>query len=773
MSVNTQVRRKRTRTNPSMVDGLNGTGNSEGCASGATGASMNGNVLTGTDSFLERMLDRQSSFLQNTLRDGLNFVDDTNVRQNCRGVMDSSNMDSGLGEHALIDSDNAMIEVDNAYVENAASYRRIDEDVPGGHHEHIVEDDEDENEQVDDDGDDDVIFIKEQPVYFNSPLVTEPGNSNYTSTTSKKFKKQRTISLPQLPHAKLLYQNRQDIPRGQNNDELLHLTGSTAKTLDGNRSVNLRVIKSTSPLLSDPFYNSSTSPSNSPNESTISDSQFLHKRNKDTDNAIHEKKGLKRLAAPRIAAKLVGRKDKLKKKDYFKTDKDGHYIYQENDVFSDGRFIVKQLLGQGTFGKVLKCLDTRAEVVNQNHFWNYTSTTHEKAFVAIKIIRAIDRYREAAKTELRVLQAVMENDPQGQYQCLMLKECFDYRNHICIVTDLLGKSVYDFMCSNGVARFPGSHVQAIAKQLIRSVCFLHDLGIIHTDLKPENILLCDETYVEKELPISVIRSMSIRRKDASGGRRKFLTDPEIKIIDFGSAVFHNEYHPPVISTRHYRAPEIVLGLGWSFPCDIWSIACILVELVTGESLYPIHENLEHMAMMQRINGEPFPPKIVEKMFYKITHKIGNSPSDLNATVVKHFDKESLALQWPEKNKRGDYVTKEKSIKRVMGTCDRLDIHVSKRIRQDYGEWISINWNFSPDRNWSLIKSKILTERKNKGTTAGDLNKETFLFWYWFVDLCRKMFEFDPTKRITAREALDHEWFNLGILDEGITCSGKF
>ena len=40
----------------------------------------------------------------------------------------------------------------------------------------------------------------------------------------------------------------------------------------------------------------------------------------------------------------------------------------------------------------------------------------------------------------------------------------------------------------------------------------------------------------------------------------------------------------MVSTRHYRAPEVILGLGWSFPCDIWSVGCIVVELATGEAL---------------------------------------------------------------------------------------------------------------------------------------------------------------------------------------------
>ena len=55
-----------------------------------------------------------------------------------------------------------------------------------------------------------------------------------------------------------------------------------------------------------------------------------------------------------------------------------------------------------------------------------------------------------------------------------------------------------------------------------------------------------------------------------------------------------------MSTRHYRAPEVILGLGWSFPCDLWSAGCILVELATGDALFQTHENLEHLAMMQQV-----------------------------------------------------------------------------------------------------------------------------------------------------------------------------
>lgn len=58
----------------------------------------------------------------------------------------------------------------------------------------------------------------------------------------------------------------------------------------------------------------------------------------------------------------------------------------------------------------------------------------------------------------------------------------------------------------------------------------------------------------------------------------------------------------MVSTCHYRAPEVVLGLEWSYPCDIFSLGCILVELYTGVPLFQTHDNLDHLAMMEIIVG---------------------------------------------------------------------------------------------------------------------------------------------------------------------------
>lgn len=113
---------------------------------------------------------------------------------------------------------------------------------------------------------------------------------------------------------------------------------------------------------------------------------------------------------------------------------------------------VSRLLGQGTFGKVVEAFDKR---------------TRSKC--AIKIIRSVQKYRDASRIELRVLQTLSHNDRYNHNKCIHLRDCFDFRNHICIVTDLLGQSVFDFLKGNQFVPFPSSQIQSFTRQLFTSV----------------------------------------------------------------------------------------------------------------------------------------------------------------------------------------------------------------------------------------------------------------------------------------------------------------
>lgn len=132
-------------------------------------------------------------------------------------------------------------------------------------------------------------------------------------------------------------------------------------------------------------------------------------------------------------------------------DEDGHYIVQQNTVMTD-RYDIIKLLGQGTFGKVVEAYDKR-----------------KKTKCAVKIIRSVQKYRDASRIELRVLSTLALNDKTNRNKCIHLRDSFDFRNHICIVTDLLGQSVFDFLKGNGFVPFPSTQIQNFARQLFTSV----------------------------------------------------------------------------------------------------------------------------------------------------------------------------------------------------------------------------------------------------------------------------------------------------------------
>ncbi|XP_050304686.1 probable dual specificity protein kinase madd-3 isoform X1 [Anthonomus grandis grandis] len=333
-------------------------------------------------------------------------------------------------------------------------------------------------------------------------------------------------------------------------------------------------------------------------------------------------------------------------------DEEGHLIYRSGDILQD-RYKVLGTLGEGTFGKVVKVKDLEMD--------------HS---MALKIIKNVEKYREAAKLEINVLEKLSDKDPDSMHLCVKMLDWFDYHGHMCIAFEMLGLSVFDFLKDNNYQPYPLEQVRHIGYQLCYSVKFLHDNKLTHTDLKPENILFVDSDF---DLVYN-----SKKRRDVKRVKRT-----DVKLIDFGSATFDHEHHSTIVSTRHYRAPEVILELGWSQPCDVWSIGCILFELYLGITLFQTHDNREHLAMMQRILGE-IPQRMARK------------------TKTKYFYKGRL--DWDEKSSAGRY---------VRDNCKPL-------LRYKQAD--------DPDHN--------------------------YLF-----DLIFKMLDYDPSERITLKEALKHPFFD--------------
>mmetsp|Transcript_84995 Transcript_84995/g.147463 ORF Transcript_84995/g.147463 Transcript_84995/m.147463 type:complete len:420 (-) Transcript_84995:90-1349(-) len=250
----------------------------------------------------------------------------------------------------------------------------------------------------------------------------------------------------------------------------------------------------------------------------------------------------------------------------------------------ENQYVVDDLLGDGTFGRVLECRDC---------------TTGEK--VAIKVVKGMRRLCEHAQCEAEVLFEIQRLDPHRRSLCVLLHETFLHgKYNFCLVFEPLAISLRDFLKANDSQGLFVSDARQMTKQLLQSLSFMHSIGLTHTDLKCRNVMLRDGRFDVKPHPRVL------------GAETHKLHDCRIVVIDFGGAVFKDERHDGRIGTRQFRAPEVVLGLPWDELSDIWGAGCIIAMLYLGERLFSVHEDMEHLAMMEQILGAAIPPSMALK-----------------------------------------------------------------------------------------------------------------------------------------------------------------
>ena len=153
-------------------------------------------------------------------------------------------------------------------------------------------------------------------------------------------------------------------------------------------------------------------------------------------------------------------------------------------------------------------------------------------------------------------------------------QSFYFRSHLCISTELLGMNLYEFIKCHDFRGFSLKLIRRFAKQLLGSLVLLKSKKVIHCDLKPENVLL---THPARS---------------------------EVKVIDFGSSCHENEKVYTYIQSRFYRSPEVILGMSYGMPIDMWSLGCILAELLTGYPIFPGENEQEQLACIMEVFGPP-------------------------------------------------------------------------------------------------------------------------------------------------------------------------
>uniref|UniRef100_T1J591 non-specific serine/threonine protein kinase n=1 Tax=Strigamia maritima TaxID=126957 RepID=T1J591_STRMM len=240
---------------------------------------------------------------------------------------------------------------------------------------------------------------------------------------------------------------------------------------------------------------------------------------------------------------------------------EGDYQLVQHEVIYSmtNQYEVLEFLGRGTFGQVVKC---------------WKKGTNE--IVAIKILKNHPSYARQGQIEVGILSRLSQENAD-EFNFVRAYECFQHKNHTCLVFEMLEQNLYDFLKHNKFSPLPLKYIRPILQQVLTALLKLKQLGLIHADLKPENIMLVDPARYPYR----------------------------VKVIDFGSAshvskAVCNTY----LQSRYYRAPEIILGLQFCEAIDMWSLGCVIAELFLGWPLYPGSSEYDQIRYISQTQGLP-------------------------------------------------------------------------------------------------------------------------------------------------------------------------
>lgn len=213
-------------------------------------------------------------------------------------------------------------------------------------------------------------------------------------------------------------------------------------------------------------------------------------------------------------------------------------------------------VGAGSYGLVSSAYDTETQMK-----------------VAIKkLARPFQSPIHAKRTyrELTLLAHMKHENVIGLLDVFSPCKSFLEFNDVYLVTHLMGADLGGIIRTQ---RLSDEHIQFLTYQILRGLKYIHSAGIIHRDLKPSNIAVNE--------------------------------DCELKVLDFGLARHTEAEMTGYVATRWYRAPEIMLNwMRYNQTVDIWSVGCIMAELITSRTLFPGRDHIDQLLRIMTLCGTP-------------------------------------------------------------------------------------------------------------------------------------------------------------------------
>eukprot|EP01102_Stenamoeba_stenopodia_P013011 TRINITY_DN415_c0_g4_i1.p1 TRINITY_DN415_c0_g4~~TRINITY_DN415_c0_g4_i1.p1 ORF type:complete len:440 (+),score=131.97 TRINITY_DN415_c0_g4_i1:419-1738(+) len=226
------------------------------------------------------------------------------------------------------------------------------------------------------------------------------------------------------------------------------------------------------------------------------------------------------------------------------------------------KYEILQKLGKGAYGVVWKAIDkkTRETVALKKIFDAFQNATDaQRTFREIMFLQELSDHDNIIKL-LDVLKA------EGDRDIYLVFEYMETDLHAVIRAGILADI----------------HKQYIMYQLFKAIRYMHSAQILHRDMKPSNLLLNSECFL-KVADFGLARSIATLENENSAN--PVLTD--------------------YVATRWYRAPEILLGsTKYTKGVDMWSIGCILGELLGGKPMFPGTSTMNQLDRIIEVTGRP-------------------------------------------------------------------------------------------------------------------------------------------------------------------------
>ncbi|KAF9056049.1 mitogen-activated protein kinase HOG1 [Panaeolus papilionaceus] len=240
------------------------------------------------------------------------------------------------------------------------------------------------------------------------------------------------------------------------------------------------------------------------------------------------------------------------------------------------RYVDLQPVGMGAFGLVCSAKDqlTGASVAIKKIMKPFsTPVLSKRTYRELKLLKHI-QHENASTPQFSTSRSHGLITP---FQIISLSDVFiSPLEDLYFVTELLGTDLHRLLTSRPLEK---QFIQYFLYQILRGLKYVHSAGVVHRDLKPSNILVNENC--------------------------------DLKICDFGLARIQDPQMTGYVSTRYYRAPEIMLTWQkYDVAVDIWSTGCIFAEMLEGKPLFPGKDHVNQFSIITELLGTP-PDDVIE------------------------------------------------------------------------------------------------------------------------------------------------------------------